>query len=93
MAGLCTIFDVEGIDRNKLLLGLRNEDFSGFEDCLQMECAKAYVAEYIVARNMIDYKKSEIKAILPKDYLELFCEPEFICVYRLSLSYHYMTVY
>lgn len=71
LTGLCTIFDIEGIDRNKLLSGLRNEDFSDFEDCLQMECAKAYGAEYIVTRNVSDYKNSEVKAILPKDYLEL----------------------
>lgn len=36
-----------------------------------MECAKAYGAEYIVTRNLNDYKVSEIKAILPRDYLEL----------------------
>ena len=36
-----------------------------------MECAKAYKAGYIVTRNIDDYKMSEIKAILPKDYLEL----------------------
>ena len=68
---LCSIFDVEGIDKAKLLSGLQNEDFSDFEDCLQMECAKAYSAEYIVTRNVSDYKASEVKAILPKDYLEL----------------------
>ena len=55
----------------KLLLGLRNEDFSDFEDCLQMECAKAYGAEYIITRNIADYKMSEVKAILPEDYLKL----------------------
>lgn len=71
LISLCTIFDVEGLDRNKLLLGLQNEDFSDFEDCLQMECAKAYEAEYIVTRNIADYKTSEIKAILPEDYLKL----------------------
>lgn len=71
LTGLCTIFDVEGIDRNKLLLGLQNEDVSDFEDCLQMECAKAYGAEYIVTRNIADYKMSEVKAILPEDYLKL----------------------
>lgn len=70
LAGLCTIFDVEGIDKDKLLAGLQNEDFSDFEDCLQMECAKSYGAEYIVTRNVIDYEMSEIKAILPEDYLE-----------------------
>lgn len=36
-----------------------------------MECAKAFSAEYIVTRNIDDYKSSEIKAILPKEYLKL----------------------
>lgn len=71
LTNLCTIFDVEGIDKTKLLSGLYNEEFSDFEDCLQMECARAYNAEYIVTRNIDDYKASEIKAILPKEYLKL----------------------
>ena len=71
LADLCSIFDVEGIDKAKILSGLQNEEFSDFEDCLQMECAKAYKADYIVTRNISDYKTSEIKAVLPKDYLEL----------------------
>ena len=68
---LCTIFDVEGIDKVKLLSGLANEDFSDFEDCLQMECAKSYGADYIVTRNVSDYSISDIKAILPSEYLGL----------------------
>lgn len=71
LSNLCSIFDVEGIDKEKLLSGLANEDFSDFEDCLQMECAKSYGADYIVTRNVSDYDTSEIKAIEPKDYLEL----------------------
>lgn len=71
LVNLCSIFDVEGIDKAKLLSGLQNEVFSDFEDCLQMECAKAYNAKYIVTRNIDDYKTSEIKAILPRDYLNL----------------------
>ncbi|MCM1122419.1 MAG: PIN domain-containing protein [Eubacterium sp.] len=71
LSNLCSIFDVEGIDKVKLLSGLRNEDFSDFEDCLQMECAKAYGADYIVTRDVDDYKSSEIKAVLPKDYLRM----------------------
>lgn len=71
LISLCTIFDVEGIDKNKLLAGLENNDFLDFEDCLQMECAKVYGAEYIVTRNMSDYQGSEVKAILPKDFLIL----------------------
>lgn len=71
LSNLCSIFDVEGIDKTKLLSGLANEDFSDFEDCLQMECAKSYGASYIVTRNVADYSTSEIKAIMPKDYLGL----------------------
>lgn len=71
LLNLCKIFDVEGIDKTKLLSGLANEDFSDFEDCLQMECAKSYGASYIVTRNVADYSTSEIKAIMPKDYLGL----------------------
>ena len=71
LSNLCSILDVEGIDKAKLLAGLTNEDFSDFDDCLQMECAKSYGANYIVTRNVSDYPTSEIKAIMPKDYLEL----------------------
>ena len=69
LLNLCMIFDVEGIDKEKLLISLRKEELSDFEDCLQMECAKAYRAEYIVTRNIDDYKSSEVKAILPNEYL------------------------
>ena len=71
LLNLCTIFNIEGIDKAKLLSGLANEDFADFEDCLQMECAKFYGAEYIVTRNVADYSTSEIKAILPSEYLGL----------------------
>ena len=41
LRNLCTIFDVEGIDKVKLLSGLANEEFADFEDCLQMELLDA----------------------------------------------------
>ena len=69
LSGLCTVFDVEGIDKAKLLSGLANEEFSDFEDCLQMECAKSHGADYIVTRNVSDYSASDIKAIMPSEYL------------------------
>ena len=71
LLNLCTIFDVEGIDKSKLLSGLANENFSDFEDCLQMECAKSYGAEYIVTRNVSDYSISDVMAIQPSEYLNL----------------------
>ncbi len=71
MLNLCRIFDIEGIDKAKLLSGLANEEFSDFEDCLQVECAKSYGAEYIVTKNISDYSVSDVKAILPSEYLKL----------------------
>ncbi|MBO5292642.1 MAG: PIN domain-containing protein [Lachnospiraceae bacterium] len=71
LLNLCKIFDVEGIDKAKLISGLVNEEFSDFEDCVQMECAKSYEADYIVTRNTSDYATSEVKAITPKEYLEM----------------------
>lgn len=71
LLNLCKIFDIEGIDKAKLISGLTNEDFSDFEGCLQMECAKSYEADYIVTRNVSDYVTSEVKAVMPKDYLAL----------------------
>lgn len=34
LCSLCKIFEIEGIDKAKLVSGLENEDFSDFEDCL-----------------------------------------------------------
>ena len=68
LLSICEIFDIIGIDKTKLIIGLENEDFSDFEDCLQMECARDYGAKYIVTRNIADYEKSEIKAISPSDF-------------------------
>ena len=65
LSSLCTIFDVEGIDKAKLLSG------SYFEDCLHIECAKRYGAYYNVQRYLTDYSISDIKAILPSEYLGL----------------------
>jgi predicted nucleic acid-binding protein len=72
LISICTIFDVEGIDRDKLVSGLKNEDFSDFEDCLQMECAKAYGADYIVTRNTEDFSTSDVPAITPGEFSRKF---------------------
>jgi predicted nucleic acid-binding protein len=74
LINICSIFDVESIDKTKLLAGLENENISDFEDGLQIECAKAYGADYIVTRNMEDYFKSEIPAISPNDFCKLLEE-------------------
>ena len=44
--------------------------FSNFEDALQSVCARRFEADFIVTRNVKDYKFSPIKAVLPSAFVE-----------------------
>ena len=46
-------------------------DFSDFEDAVQAACAARVKADYIVTRNVKDFKNSLVPAILPSDMLKL----------------------
>lgn len=70
LQSLCELFEVESIDKDKIISALTDESFSDFEDCLQKECALAFNADYIVTRNIDDFKGSKIPCIEP----ERFCE-------------------
>lgn len=71
LLNLCKLFDVEGIDIHKLQNALVNEDFQDFEDCLQMECAKSFHADYIATRNPRDFEKSSIECIKPEQLCQM----------------------
>jgi len=64
------IFAIMPVDEQKLRAAVNNADFKDFEDCLQMECAKEFGAEYIVTRNVSDFENSSINAVEPPDFLE-----------------------
>jgi len=68
---LCDIVDIIGIGKQKILTSLLNEDFSDFEDCLQIECAKQVNAKYIITRDLTDFSDSPIPAILPDSFLKI----------------------
>ena len=68
---LFEVFRVEAVDFSKLLATVADENFSDFEDCLQVQCAKSFRADYIVTRNVKDFSASEIPAITPEDFFEL----------------------
>lgn len=68
---LIMIVDIIGIDKHNILTALNNESFTDIEDCLQMECAKEYKADYIVTRNIQDFKNSPIQPILPSEFIKL----------------------
>lgn len=66
LLALCQLFDVSGINADKIQNALKNKSFSDFEDCLQMECAKEYHADYIVTRNTADFAASNIPCMEPE---------------------------
>jgi predicted nucleic acid-binding protein len=71
---LCDIINVAGYTKEQVIAALNNDDFSDFEDCLQMESAKAVSADYIITRNIKDFSTSSISAILPEDFLKIVGE-------------------
>ena len=70
LLNLCDVLEVSGIDHGKLLEALQNNNIDDIEDCLQINCAKAIGAEYIVTRDLEDFSQSPIPAISPEDFLE-----------------------
>ncbi len=68
---ICKLFEVEGIDKKKILDALADETFSDFEDCLQKECAVAFRADYIITRNRDDFKGCKIPCIEPEDFCKM----------------------
>ena len=76
LTDICKLFEVEGIDRFKILQALDNADFKDFEECLQMECAKSFYADYIVTRNIEDFSYSKIKCITPDELCQKLVKSE-----------------
>jgi predicted nucleic acid-binding protein len=71
---MCCTMNVIGIDQQKLIDSLMDENFDDIEDCLQFECAASVNADYIVTRNTADFKNSPMPAILPADFLRKLTE-------------------
>jgi predicted nucleic acid-binding protein len=68
---LCGFMEIANVEKSHVLNALQNEKFDDFEDCVQLECAKAVRAEYVVTRNPDDYINSDIPAISPRELLAL----------------------
>jgi predicted nucleic acid-binding protein len=67
---LLTIVDVADVLKSDLASAFSSE-IKDFEDAIQVSCAKRIKASYIVTRNIKDFAKSTIPAILPTDMLKL----------------------
>jgi len=68
---LCRNFIVIDINNKLLVRVLRNEAWQDIEDCLQAECAKAANVDYVITRDVKDFKFSSVPAMSPEDFLKL----------------------
>lgn len=68
---LLSFVDVAGGGTELALEAIRS-GMSNFEDALQCACAKQFEADFIVTRNLKDYKRSSIKAISPSEFIARF---------------------
>ena len=62
---------VIAINHQNVLDSLRSK-FSDFEDSLQHSSAVGNQCEYIITRNIEDYKNAEIKVLLPEEFIGMF---------------------
>lgn len=68
---LLDILEVVDLDKHKIIVALKNNSFSDFEDCLQSESALAVNADYIITRNKKDFADSAVKVVTPSEFLVL----------------------
>ena len=67
---LFCILDVTASDCQEALL----TDMKDYEDAVVSCCAKRNRVEYIVTRNIKDYEKSKVSAILPDEFIKMISQ-------------------
>jgi len=68
---LVTVLPVD----NKIIELALSSDFNDFEDAIQYYTAKSHNINYIVTRNLKDYKSTEINAFTAEQFLNLLKNP------------------
>ena len=71
IANIVKYITVITIDHQNILDALKSK-FSDFEDALQYFSAVENQCEYIITRNIEDYKNAEIKVLLPEEFIGMF---------------------
>lgn len=69
---LCDNMNIIAEDKAAVKAALGNEDWRDLEDGLQMECASQEALDYIVTRNIKDFKMSAVLPVLPEQMIELY---------------------
>ena len=71
---LCLVLQVIGASHEKVFDAIECIEFSDFEDCLQDKCAMEISANFIITRNVDDFRYSKIKAITPRNFLDIIAK-------------------
>lgn len=66
-----TFFKIVPINGEKIFRALTNTNFKDFEDRLQIECAIAIDADFIVTRDKNDFVGSEISCVTPEEFCDI----------------------
>lgn len=69
---LCDNMNIIAENKETVKSVLKNTSWSDLEDGLQMECAYHEKLDYIVTRNIKDFRTSSILPVLPKQLIELY---------------------
>jgi len=67
---LMNIFEIAQVNRRVIERAMASE-FSDFEDAVLHESAAQAGAEYIITRNIKDFKRSELPVFLPMEFLNM----------------------
>ena len=67
---ICLALTVCSANHTEVYNAVKNEKFNDFEDCLQEACAYQNKMDYIITRNVKDFKNSRVKALTPKDFIK-----------------------
>lgn len=70
LMSICYVFDVIDVDKQKLVSAIQNTSMKDLEDCVQAECAKYVRADYIVSRDLKDFKNSAVPVITPSQAIQ-----------------------
>lgn len=72
---MCNLLEVVETSHDKVLAAIDNADFKDFEDCIQTKCARSAKADYIITRNLDDFKLSEFSVLTPQELIENTKDP------------------
>lgn len=72
LSELLQIVSIAGVDEQGIRNAL-NSSWSDFEDSVQNESAAQIRADYIVTRNISDFRMAFVQVISPRDFLEMYC--------------------